>query len=295
MNSSKKIISLLAQKYQQQETPDSLKEELRARLNLEETRLAKKKKRKHWTITAISAAIPLFLVGLIFLNTQVRSYAADLPVLGPIVRLLTGEKYVTKKGNSSVEVSVPKIDADTPAAKTLNEKYLADGQAAYQKAVAELGDFNDQNFQLTAGWQKVVDDSRFLVVKRETTETAADSATTLSYDTIDKKEDVVLSLPLLFKNDQYQKVITTEIQRQIAEQMKASDSAAYWTQADIDSGMVDPIQWMKPDRAFYINQKHQLVIVFPEFEIAPGSMGSPEFVIPTKTIRSLLVDPDYLN
>ena len=33
------------------------------------------------------------------------------------------------------------------------------------------------------------------------------------------------------------------------------------------------------DQNFYINDQDQLVIVFDEYEVAPGSMGMPEFVI----------------
>ena len=46
---------------------------------------------------------------------------------------------------------------------------------------------------------KVVDDRRFLVVKRTFTEIKGSSATTTKYDTIDKRANVVVSLPLIFK------------------------------------------------------------------------------------------------
>ena len=33
------------------------------------------------------------------------------------------------------------------------------------------------------------------------------------------------------------------------------------------------------DQMFYINENKQLVVVFGKYEIAPGYMGLPEFVI----------------
>lgn len=47
------------------------------------------------------------------------------------------------------------------------------------------------------------------------TQTAADSYTEKRYDTIDKKSGVVLSLPLLFKDDQYLSVLTNEVKEQM--------------------------------------------------------------------------------
>ena len=50
-----------------------------------------------------------------------------------------------------------------------------------------------------------------------------------------------------------------------------------------------------PDQNFYINDENQLVIVFDEYEVAPGSMGTPEFVIPTEFLNGMLVQPSFLQ
>ncbi|MDE7061582.1 MAG: RsiV family protein, partial [Lachnospiraceae bacterium] len=39
------------------------------------------------------------------------------------------------------------------------------------------------------------------------------------------------------------------------------------------------------DRNFYLNAENKLVIVFDEYEVAPGSMGMPEFVIPEEVLE----------
>ena len=38
---------------------------------------------------------------------------------------------------------------------------------------------------------------------------------------------------------------------------------------------------IQKEQPFYINQQNQVVVVFNEFDIAPGYMGMPEFIIPT--------------
>ena len=50
-----------------------------------------------------------------------------------------------------------------------------------------------------------------------------------------------------------------------------------------------------PDQNFYINDENQLVIVFDEYEVAPGSMGTPEFVIPADCLDGLLAQPSILK
>ena len=39
---------------------------------------------------------------------------------------------------------------------------------------------------------------------------------------------------------------------------------------------------------FYFNERGELVIAFDEYEVAPGSMGAPEFVIPQEVTAALL-------
>ena len=39
---------------------------------------------------------------------------------------------------------------------------------------------------------------------------------------------------------------------------------------------------------FYFNEKDELVITFDEYEVAPGYMGAPEFVIPQEVTAAIL-------
>lgn len=48
------------------------------------------------------------------------------------------------------------------------------------------------------------------------------------------------------------------------------------------------------DQNFYINDNNQLVIVFDEYTVAPGSMGMPEFVLPNDILTDLLRQPSLL-
>ena len=43
-----------------------------------------------------------------------------------------------------------------------------------------------------------------------------------------------------------------------------------------------------PDQNFYFNEDGNIVLVFDEYAVAPGSMGMPEFTIPASVTRDLL-------
>ncbi|OOP68741.1 anti-sigma factor, partial [Heyndrickxia oleronia] len=49
------------------------------------------------------------------------------------------------------------------------------------------------------------------------------------------------------------------------------------------------------NQVFYINKDHKLVITCYEYEVAPGYMGTVEFIIPTKVISNELVGHDYIK
>ncbi len=51
----------------------------------------------------------------------------------------------------------------------------------------------------------------------------------------------------------------------------------------------------KADQNFYITQQGKLVIVFDEYEVAPGFMGIVEFEILTALLADVLVSNEYIH
>ena len=77
--------------------------------------------------------------------------------------------------------------------------------------------------------------------------------------------------------------------------MKKDPQKIYWVQG-AETQMTDLFEKIKKDQNFYINASGQLVISFQKYEVAPGYMGVPEFVIPTSLLSDLLVSKDeYLR
>ena len=49
----------------------------------------------------------------------------------------------------------------------------------------------------------------------------------------------------------------------------------------------DAFTEIAPDANFYIDSFNRLVIVFDEYEVAPGAVGSPEFYISSKITEEI--------
>lgn len=75
-----------------------------------------------------------------------------------------------------------------------------------------------------------------------------------------------------FLGKKYSQIIQTEIQKQIKENKKNLEYSYF-------DDVIQNLNIQK-EQPFYINQQNQVVVVFNEFDIAPGYMGMPEFIIP---------------
>lgn len=295
MYSAQKELDILKKVYEEQEISKNMKNEILNRYSLEEGKLARKLKRKK-QIKGFLVTIAFLAVttSSLFFNDQARSFAEDLPIIGPAVRLLLGEQLSDK----GITIDIPQVTTgeseENGTISGLNKKYFREGKVEFEKAKMEYQDIENGHFQVMGNYRKVIDDTRFLVVERNLTKTAADSYTEKRYDTIDKQNGVVLSLPLMFKDDQYISILTDEVKQQMSEQVKKDPEKYYWTTQDYQEG-VEEIPLVTKDTPFYINKNHELVLVYDQFAIAPGYMGNPEFVISKATTSRLLATSDYLD
>ena len=48
------------------------------------------------------------------------------------------------------------------------------------------------------------------------------------------------------------------------------------------------------DQNFYIDKDGKLVILFEEYEVAPGSIGAPQFTVEPEVLQSILRQPSLL-
>jgi len=117
----------------------------------------------------------------------------------------------------------------------------------------------------------------------------------MKYDTIDKENEVLITLPSLFKDGSYVDVISENIKEQMIEQNKADEYKMYWVDGIEQEGLVEGFEKISEEQNFYISPEGKLVISFDKYEVAPGYMGVVEFVIPTEVISDMLVSSEYIK
>ena len=89
----------------------------------------------------------------------------------------------------------------------------------------------------------------------------------------------------MFEGTGYVNVISENIKEQMKERMEKNPEEAYWLNDEIIDGNFEKID---KNQDFYINDKNQLVICFDKYDVAPGSEGLVEFVIPQEIVENLM-------
>ena len=90
---------------------------------------------------------------------------------------------------------------------------------------------------------------------------------------------------LFAEGSDYISVISENIKTQMRQQMASDEGVTYFL--DDDNMPEFNFQSITEQTNFYFNESGELVIAFDEYEVAPGSMGAPEFVIPQEIVEAL--------
>lgn len=134
-------------------------------------------------------------------------------------------------------------------------------------------------------YQIMLDNESYLSVRFYATLNVGGSVDLSRCVTVDKRENKTLALSDLFgANYDYIGKISAEVLRQMEFRVQ-HENANYFIPGGIWSDD-ECFKEISPEQDFYLNADGQLVIVFEEYTVAPGSEGSPEFVMPYYIFRS---------
>ena len=254
-------------------------------------------------LVGLAAAAALLILS-VNVSPAFANNLAELPVLGWIVKVVTIAEYNVQDKQYNAKITVPKVSnlQDQQLETSLNQKYLAENKALFERFSKEVADLKKEgsggHLGVTSGYEVKTDDERIFSIARYVLETQASSYTTLKYDTIDKKDQVLLTMPILFKNNDYVHTISENIKEQMKDEMKKDPNKIYWIKGAPGTEDLQPgelFQQIDATQNFYINKDHKLVISFDQFAVAPGYMGTIEFIIPTEVIAKDLVGKDYIK
>jgi hypothetical protein len=262
----------------------------------------KKKNRGPQWLLGTAAAAMLFTASLNISPAMARTLS-DIPVVGSVIKVLTWTEYEVAEDTYDATIKVPSIEhlENTDLANALNEKYRSEGKALYDDFIAEVGDLKANgggHYGIDSGYDIKTDNDQILSIGRYIVNTVGSSSTVMHYDTIDKQNEILITLPSLFKDDSYIHAISENIKEQMREQIAATNKEkVYWVKGAglPDEELMEVFTTINEEQQFYISEKGKLVISFDKYEVAPGYMGVVEFEIPTDVLQNSLVSNKYIH
>lgn len=259
---------------------------------------AKKEKRRRqrlnrriYTGAAAACAVICLLPNCSKASAQVLQ---ELPVFGRFFEVITIRDYHFDDGNSTADVQVPKLEGGSvdgiendPAVDDINrsvEAYTDQLLERFRENQKILGDEGHQSLNISYNVLTNTDD--WFTLEINVTEVQGSGYEYKRYYHIDKSTGKVASLKDLFLPDSdYLEKISSYIEQQMEKYNEESEAGSvYWIgTSEVGHGY----EGIGENQNFYLNQNNKLVIVFDEYEVAPGYMGMPEFVIPQKLIADM--------
>lgn len=256
-------------------------------------------KRTSIAVASIAVSAAILTVGVNF-SPAFAATLAKVPAVGGIVKVLTFREYNVNEDRHKADIKVPSIQGlkNKSLENSLNEKYLAENKKLYEGFMADIEDLKkngDGHLGINSGYIIKTDTDTILSIGRYVVNTVGSSSTTMKYDTIDKKNEILITLPSLFKDNRYVDIISENIKKQMIGQNKEDKDKFYWVAGIEQNGTMDLFERISKEQNFYINTEGKLVISFDKYDVAPGYMGVVEFVIPTDIISVSLVSNEYIK
>ena len=298
----------LKEEYENMTIPEAGRERLQAgidRARIEKKRAERVRRRSAWTA---AAAAVIVLIALPNTNMQIAHAMENIPVLGGFFRLVTVRQYNYSDENHDAEVELAQIAYGEDAGEGVPTGEVAVGAATLEGTAAESVEAVNQDMEATVeelirqfedtlseeGYhglhvtqEVVTDNALYYTVKLSVLETEASGYEHNQFYTIAKQTGNVVTLADLFaEGSDYISAISENIKTQMKEQMAADEGVIYFL--DNDDMPEFNFQGITEQTNFYFNERGELVIAFDEYEVAPGSMGAPEFVIPQEVTAALL-------
>lgn len=270
-------------RYQAQETPEELSLAVRAAIR-EGDRLRKHRRVLRRSLATALASCACFVL-LVNGSPSFAQAVYEVPVLGSLARIFTVTEYTINDKERVIDVRLPALEntGHTELEQQINQEISTRIQAVIDAAeararetkeayVATGGDPDDyMPVIIDVDYEVKCQNDQYLSFVINKTETRASAYTEFYSYNIDLETGKELTLrDLLGPN--WMETVNAQVAEQIAERAQDPDNI-YWTEEQ------GGFQGIEEDQPFYLNADGLPVVVFEKYEIAPGSMGSQEFVI----------------
>lgn len=247
---------------------------------------------------AVAAAVAVVGIFIILPNTSgtIAHAMEQIPILGPLVKVVTFRDYEYEGERNMADIEVPEIKQEEQIEdSTLQEtidRTTAEINAEIQSITDNLIAEFEKNLDEEMGYQDVTVTSEVLAttpdyftLKLICYQGAGSGYQWNYYYTIDLNTGERLQLKDIFKEGaDYITPISENIKLQMQERMDADENVYYWLNDEIEEWNFKAIT---DETSFYLNEKDNVVIGFNEGDVAPMYMGTVEFEIPAEVLEGI--------
>lgn len=297
-----KKLEEMRQDYENIKIPAELRQRVEAgiRQAKEETKMKKRSKVIVYTgrVAGGVAAAMVMITVMANSGAAIAHAMAKIPVIGAIAEVVTFREYESTDNNNNMEadIKIPEVSVKNEDG-TVNEEttqkinksiqeYTDEIIAQYEADVKAAGE-GEGHMNVELDYSVITDSDRLFSIRFDQLLVMASGTQMVKIYHIDKQTGEMIGLDGLFRDGaDYITVLSENIKEQMKERMAADESLVYW----VDNEDMPEVNFksIKEDNTFYVNESGKLTVVFDEYEVAPGYMGSVEFEIPTEIIQDLV-------
>ncbi len=238
------------------------------------------KKNNFKIVLGIVATVAVCFVVTLNANPTFAKSIATNDFMKSLVSVLTANRFEFSDNNMEAQITTAKITgiADKEVEAKINKELEDISNALIEQFKIDsekLKEFDETaHMGIESDYIIRTNTDDILAVDVYVVNTVGSSSTSHKFYNVDKKTGEVITLESRFKNNEdylmdISKYIEAEMNRQTAE----DENKVYFADADSIYNI------LLKKQEFYINENNNVVIVFDKYEVAPGSMGSPEFEI----------------
>ena len=295
-NNDDKNLKLLKEQYEKPVMSDKAVFEMKQRMEQGKEEKRSMSKKKLFKGLAIAAAAVLTILILPNISSEVAQAMGNIPVLGGFFKVITIRDYQYEDERNVADVVLPEIktkegtdNSVTDTGKKTADEINAKIREIANKWVEEFkSNLEGEGYQnITINSEVINSTEDYFTLKLICFWSGGSGYEENHFYTINLNTGEKVELADLFKEgNDYKRIISENIKKQMREQMAADEGILYWI--DNEEYPEWNFKEISDDTSFYINENGEVVICFNEGDVAPASMGTVELTIPMDVVANIL-------
>lgn len=271
IRSGDEVVRMWKEEYERIPVPEEAKRRMEE--GIRQARLEKKRRdhKAYFKRTGVAAAAAVLTFGAVVNISSVAANAMEgIPVIGGIAKVVNFRTYTDERPDSRAEIQIPQLGKNADA----NAEIMAYANAFIEQYEAEVAE-EAGHYSLESTYYVVAENDDYISIQIDTVETRASGVEYVKIFTVDLETGQTVSLASVLKDEETLEAVSQNILDQMEDQMAKDSGKSYFV-----GDTPDAFQKLTGEENFYFNEKGNLVIVFGEYEVAPGYMGAVSFEIP---------------